>query len=84
MGSPGQVMTALPRWNACIRLIKAWHLSARVEKHAVVTSEYGAYNVEGLIVVKRVKILGKLQQGSNVCGVRGEWYRRKPSKIVAV
>jgi hypothetical protein len=34
-----QVMTVLPHWNACIRLIKAWNLSARVEERAVVTSE---------------------------------------------
>jgi hypothetical protein len=34
-----QVMTVLLHWNACIRLIKAWNLSARVEERAVVTSE---------------------------------------------
>jgi DNA-directed RNA polymerase specialized sigma24 family protein len=27
------------RWNACVRLIKAWNLSPRVEERAVVTSE---------------------------------------------
>ena len=32
-------MTALPRWNACVRLIKAWNLSPRVEERVVVTSE---------------------------------------------
>jgi hypothetical protein len=34
-----QGITALPRGNACVRLVKAWNLSPRVDERAIVTSE---------------------------------------------